>query len=124
MKAFIFNLCDEKDIRWKVTITSRMDMLKLWSRPNLVPSRPRRFPMSHDLSRLSGNSRHCTRFQASSTDSDSANWRGDEAGQDRLSLSAEAQMGTPRVSADAKIGWYRFIMFPGKKPEDKVHWVY
>lgn len=76
------------------------------------------------LSSLSGNSRHCRSFQASSADSESANWRGDEAGQDRLSPSAEAQMGTARVSVDAKIGWYRFIMFPGKKPEDGVHWVW
>ena len=100
-----------------------MNLLKLWSRPNLVPSRPRRFPMSHHLSSLTGNSRHCARFEASSADSDSANWRGDEAGQDRLSSSAEAQMGTARVSAGAKIGWYRFIIFPVKEPEDGVHWV-
>ena len=73
--------------------------------------------------KLDGEPRHCARFQASYADSDSANWRGDEAGQDRLSPSAEAQMGTARVSADAKIGWYRFIIFPVKEPEDRVHWV-
>ena len=67
--------------------------------------------------------RHCARFQASSADSDSANWSGDEAGQDRLSSSAEAQIGMARVSAGAKIGWYRFIIFPVKEPEDGVHWV-
>ena len=53
---------------------------------SLVPSRPRRFRMWRHLSSLSGkfaedvSSRYRTRFQASSGNSDNANWPGYEAG--------------------------------------------
>ena len=55
---------------------------------SLVPSRPRRFRMWRHLSSLSGkfakDSRYRTRFQASSGNSDSANWPGYQAGQGDL----------------------------------------
>ena len=104
-----------------------MNLLKLWSRPNLVPSRPRRFPMSHHLSSFCQACRG-TRVIAVVSKPPPLTRRARIGVGTRLVKtasppSAEAQMGTARVSAGEKIGWYRFIIFPVKEPEDRVHWV-